>query len=489
MMFIKNVVLHNFKSYTMVSDNDIKIDFTAGVNYLVGNNNVGKTTVFNALDFLISGGKKQDVISKGHETEDVSVMVTLEDVSESEDSLKKYNSYIDNGELIIKRSSQENSVLQGEKGKEKNVKLDIKKVRVFNPKKEQFENPTGADSTIRHLIDPQIIYADMHNEDYQDFGTTKTTGKLIHLVTKKFQEGQAFSELKAAHEKAFGDEGIKKDLVGTEKKVNDILENQFGESQMRFEFDFPDVNALLKKGTILSTENDMETDIGDKGNGLQRALALAIIQVYSELSNKNEHMQYLIDEPEIYLHPIAQDKLIDSLVHLADRKNQVFITTHSPYILRHYREHCDSINILSLDKETGQRDINTVDRLLFSPTSIGEVTYKAFGVPTIDFHQLLFTKLYLNWVENEQECKHTLLNFDKKFLVNECKTQNLELQKFYPRYNGGKFGDEDDRTLPYIVRNEIDHPEILENGKNKWTEDNLRRSIDCLLKIYKKQNR
>ncbi|MDO8196256.1 AAA family ATPase [Lactiplantibacillus plantarum] len=486
-MYIKKIVLHNFKSFS--SDNskteDIEIQFTSGINYLVGNNNVGKTTILNSLDFLTTGGKKENVISKGHEQENVSVTIVIDDVNPLEGSLKKYNPYIENHQLMLKRSSEENTVKQGKDGKEKSVKFDIKKVRIFNFQKKQFENPTGIGNTITDLIDPQIVYADMHNEDYQDFGTTKTTGKLIQTITQDFQASPEFAALKRAHKDAFGVNGIKKYLSDTENNIDEILSNQFGNSKIKFKFGFPNVNDLIKKGNIVSTENGIETDISEKGNGLQRALALAIIQVYSKVSTKDENTQFLIDEPEIYLHPKAQDKLIDSLVNLSENGNQVFITTHSPYILRHYREDNDSIIILSLKKESNQKEINSVNSLLFSPTSIGEVTYRAFGVPNVDLHQLLFTKIYIYWIRNENPDNSCLSAFDDTFLKPECIKQSLSTESFFPRVRG-TWKAEQQRTIPYIVRNEIDHPETLaDKNKNVWSEDNLKQSIDCLMKIYK----
>ncbi|CDI65075.1 Putative uncharacterized protein orf-495 [Lactobacillus helveticus CIRM-BIA 101] len=489
-MYIKKMVLHNFKSFSSNNseDEDIEIPFASGVNYLVGNNNVGKTTILNALDFLTTGGKKENVITNGHEQENVSVTIVIDNVNPFAGSLKKYNPYINNHQLTLKRSSEENTVKQGKDGKEKNVKFDIKKVRVFNYQKNQFENPTGIGSTITDLIDPQIVYADMHNEDYQDFGTTKTTGKLIQIITKEFQTGPEFAALKEAHKKAFGDNGIQKYLNDTERNIDEILSDQFGDSKMEFKFDFPNVNDLIKKGNILSTENGIETDISEKGNGLQRALALAIIQVYSKVSTKDENTQFLIDEPEIYLHPKAQDKLIDSLVNLSKNGDQVFITTHSPYILRHYHEDNDSIIVLSLKKEGNQKEIDFVDSLLFSPTSIGEVTYKAFGVPNVDLHQLLFTKIYIYWIRNKKTKDSSLSAFDDDFLQPECNKQSLPPQSYFPRVRG-KWKAEQQRTIPYIVRNEIDHPETLDDpNRNVWNEDNLKQSIDCLLVIYKGLN-
>ncbi|WP_445621994.1 AAA family ATPase [Lacticaseibacillus paracasei] len=85
-MYIKEIILHNFKSFAANKSKDIKIEFKPGVNYLVGNNNVGKTTVLNSLDFLTRGDKKENVISKGHEQENVSVTAVISNVNPFEGS-------------------------------------------------------------------------------------------------------------------------------------------------------------------------------------------------------------------------------------------------------------------------------------------------------------------------------------------------------------------------------------------------------------------
>ncbi len=76
----------------------------------------------------------------------------------------------------------------------------------------------------------------------------------------------------------------------------------------------------------------------EKGSGMQRSIALALIQVYAESLTKIEEKEidkpyYLfIDEPEISLHPQAQRKLLDSLKEISKTK-QVFVSTHSPFFV------------------------------------------------------------------------------------------------------------------------------------------------------------
>ncbi|MCT3358764.1 hypothetical protein EFT38_04045 [Latilactobacillus curvatus] len=55
---------------------------------------------------------------------------------------------------------------------------------------------------------------------------------------------------------------------------------------------------------------------------------------------------------------------------------------------------------------------------------------------------------------------------------------------FVPRING-EWKQKEFRTLPYVVRNEIDHPEVLEDKMNDLSDENLKESIDCLFNILK----
>ena len=68
----------------------------------------------------------------------------------------------------------------------------------------------------------------------------------------------------------------------------------------------------------------------------------------------------------------------------------------------------------------------------------------------------------------------------------------LKHKRFRPRYtknskNGGWIPAKNNVPLPFIVRNEIDHPDVYledETGTNNFNEDDLKESIDELFKIY-----
>lgn len=97
-----------------------------------------------------------------------------------------------------------------------------------------------------------------------------------------------------------------------------------------------DLNAydpwnLYKTLQIFVTEREtgVQMRASDMGMGVQASLTIAILRAYSKLKLKN-HTPLFIDEPELYLHPQARRKFYRVIEELADSGTQVFLTTHSP---------------------------------------------------------------------------------------------------------------------------------------------------------------
>ncbi|MDR3232298.1 MAG: AAA family ATPase [Planctomycetaceae bacterium] len=110
-MYISKINLHNFKGFK----GDHELLFDAGVNFFVGDNNCGKSTIFEAIDFIRTKRSRDEVITKkATDTDFVSVEIAfkgqdLEALLETDD-LKKYKSALfdENGEKVLqlKRSSE-----------------------------------------------------------------------------------------------------------------------------------------------------------------------------------------------------------------------------------------------------------------------------------------------------------------------------------------------------------------------------------------------
>ena len=486
-MFISKIKLINFKSFK----GEHVIEFSEGVNFFVGNNNCGKTTIFKAIEFIQSGKNKSDFITQGLEAENISVELEFkgsdlsEIVNDENLNLNKYSEYVIDNEdgthsLRVLRSSQECEVTQGKK----TVSLDISKVRIYNPNSteeeeiKKFENPTGIDRTITALFDAQFVYSDIKNEDYQDFGKTKIIGKIINDITKEFQTGATWQEFQKAHKKTFGDEGLGRILEGIGTKISTVLKEQYGDGEVQFNFGLPEIDNFFKTGTLLLSDNGISTSVSEKGTGMQRALALSLIQVYAGVLDNEEGtlskpIMFFIDEPETFLHPKAQDKLIDSLNKIAKRY-QVFITTHSPYLLKKFDSRTQQINIFSKNEEginyiSDKRELNLFG--ISSPT-IGEINYTAFGVNSVEFHNELYGFIQAKAIDEDE--KNYYEKTFEAWLVNKGVTQNKDYHRLLKNGNT----QQEKKTLPTLIRNIIHHPE---NQNNSYTTEELEESTDLLL--------
>ncbi|MDQ7023186.1 MAG: AAA family ATPase [Candidatus Gracilibacteria bacterium] len=91
----------------------------------------------------------------------------------------------------------------------------------------------------------------------------------------------------------------------------------------------------ILKNTKIEIDDGTKTFLDEKGSGMQRAVALTLLQVYINMlpeSEEDESHFIFIDEPEICLHPKAQVKLIKALNKLAKNSTNIFNNTFSIYI-------------------------------------------------------------------------------------------------------------------------------------------------------------
>ncbi len=110
----------------------------------------------------------------------------------------------------------------------------------------------------------------------------------------------------------------------------------------------PNIDDVFKANTQIWVNDGMKTDIKRKGHGLQRAITFALIKVISDklrASRSNPPKEgessrtvsastyFILEEPELYLHPQAQRALFDSLINLSESNNQVILCTHSSSLI------------------------------------------------------------------------------------------------------------------------------------------------------------
>lgn len=484
-MYISQMKLQNFRCY----DGIHTIFFSKGINYLVGENNCGKTTIFRALEFLISGRTKEEWISKTPTTNDVSVEVILsgDDLPTllENSELKKYQPYLyednDTFNLNLRRSSKVTKWKS--RGKEKEI--TIRNIAMHNVNTGMYENPTGVDSVITALFEPQFVYSDLNNEEYRDFSKTKIVGKLINEVIEISRQSEAWRKLERSHRAVFGEAGLARDLHELEETIQEFMLDQYGDVRVQFDFKLPVIESFLKNGQILLEDNGIMTDVADKGTGMQRALAMSLIQVYArnikEKKNADKSLLFFLDEPETFLHPRAQDRLLQSLENLS-LYSQIFITTHSPYLLKNYSNK-HSLKLFS--RKEGKIQIKEQDKisLLYDRPTWGEINYWAFGVVSEEFHIDLFGRVHEIVRKNFGKDFKSIAGFDDWLAMQKAVPVTLTDEN-HQNHNGDRL----DKTMSCYIRNCIDHPgnhDIEEFHRPKPERDEIRRSIEEMLTIYK----
>ncbi len=342
-MKISKVTIKGFRSIEGET-----IDFS-DFNIIVGKNNCGKTNLFEAIQWFYSGfktGVVQDHF-KYDRNPSVEIIVDVEftgaqdglsRMAEASNKTKLKGHIGDSDTVTIRRSSSTPS--------KRRLLIDG----------EFKEHGLGADKVLNEFL-PKFEY--VHTKQYHDSVAkyTKTTPigiMLSGVLSEILERDDDYKEFKEKFDKLFGDadSAVKKEFDKLSDKVKVYLAKQFSEcNKVGFEVEEPLFEDLLKKFTT-SIDDGVETSAEEKGDGMQRALMLAIIQTYAEyrkeLEDGSKSFLFFIDEAELHLHPSAQRNLKDVLLTLSQENDQVFINTHSSVFLS---DDDDGQIILKAEKE------------------------------------------------------------------------------------------------------------------------------------------
>ena len=189
--------------------------------------------------------------------------------------------------------------------------------------------------------------------------------------------------------------------------------------------------------------------------------------------NRFENSVVFIDEPELSLHPKWQEKILRYYQGLFINNNiknaQLFIATHSEYVLKAALNDRENNLIISLKNANGHIVAENADvpSVLPSVTS-AELNYIIFGIASNDYHIELYA--LLNDQLNDREGKEQLIiNVDKFILESSV----FDAQKHSKEW---KHNNTTYKTLPSYIRNAIDHPD----EKRTFTDKELYCSIELL---------
>jgi len=499
-MKIKSVVVNRFRGY----EKPIRVELEA-LCVLVGQNDIGKSTLLEALDIFFNEGKgcikldKDDInkncLMNGNDCIEIEVEFSelptsiLID-STNETTLQDEFLVTSTGTLhIIKRYPAA--------GKEKVY------IRANHP-----TNPECKDLLQKKIQDLRKILEDQ-NLDCPDKTKSSELRKAIwrgqqalqmedcEIEVAKIDAKNIWEQLKAymplftlfqsdrkntdsddevqdpmriAVKEILGDPALQATLAGVAEIVKDRLEEVSSRTLAKLKElnpsiasslnpQIPDIGSLkwvdVFKSVSISGDNDIP--INKRGSGVKRLVLISFFRAEAERRQGEASLPnivYAIEEPETSQHPDHQRGLTDALIELSEAANtQVLLTTHSPEIVKKLK--FENIHLVS-DK-TSQKIRRILQHELPYP-SLNEVNFAAFGEASFEYHNELYGFIEAEGRMSEYKNGKPLKAYNKIRKDGSIEQQQIILTEY--------------------IRHKIHHPENTNNPA--FSEQELKESIQLM---------
>lgn len=498
-MQIKSLTLQNFRRYS----NAVTIEFE-NLTAFVGKNDVGKSSILEALDIFFNDGRgcikldKDDInkIEASCGNNEISIAVCFENLPDTV-VIDATNETTLESEYLLNESRQLEIVKKYPTAGSAKVYI-----RAYHP-----TNPNCSDlllkkdSELRRILSSQSItcadqtrnavmrkaiweyYSDDLRFATTDIDVTKNDAKTIWEKLQKYLplytlfqadrkntdgDSEVQDPLKEAVKEILAEESLAATLHSVAEEVERKLKEVSSRTLEKLQEMSPDVanslnpvipsSASLKwtdvfKGVSITGDNDIP--INKRGSGVKRLVLLNFFRAEAErrLQERNApSIIYAIEEPETSQHTENQKKLIRSFLTLSEADNtQIIITTHSASIVKEL----EFRNLRLISYEDGAEKVQPVDPGQLPYPSLNEVNYLAFSEITEEYHNELY-----GFIEEQD-------------WLGEYKT-GKETSPYIRLLRDGKERQEQ-KILSERIRNQIHHPE---NNRNPhYTEEELHESI------------
>src|SRR3989339_283668 len=127
------------------------------------------------------------------------------------------------------------------------------------------------------------------------------------------------------------EKGLKSELANEFEEIRKFMvKNVSGLKKFNPSTEFDWSKSLKKFDLNLEFEGqNFDVPISHKGTGFKRLLMVAYFEYLASKKNIPNQI-FAIEEPETYLHPSAQEDLLNSIIRISEN-SQFFLTTHSPF--------------------------------------------------------------------------------------------------------------------------------------------------------------
>ena len=506
-MKIDSVKIKNFRGYkdeTTIELNDLTV--------FVGKNDIGKSTILEALDIFFNDGKgvikldKTDVNVKGKREEnlDIEISVCFSELPEKiiidstvETSLQDEFMLNANGQLEVIKRYKNGGVAKifikakhptNSKCSELLVKKNSDLKKIIKSEDIECKNQT-VNSEMRRAISADLqqdnVEIDVSKEDakkiWEKLSNYLPTYSLFQSDRKNSDGDDEIQDpLKAAVKQILSDTELQTTLAEVATEVENKLKEVADRTLTKLrEMDpaiaaslnpvIPSADSLKWQDVFknVSISGDEDIPINKRGSGVKRLVLLNFFRAEAERrcqEQGNTGVIYAIEEPETSQHSDNQRILIDAFKTLASVANtQVILTTHSSYIVKQlqFTDLC-----LIKENEEGNKEILGVLPGQLQYPSLNEVNYIAFNEVTEEYHDELYSFIeFQGWKDLYIQGKSTRL---------------------YNRISRNGSIINEQKVLTEYIRHQIHHPENQNNPR--YTREELKQSIDLMRTFIEQQS-
>lgn len=526
-MKIKSLTIKNFRSYK----DEITVSFN-DLTAFVGRNDVGKSSVLEALDIFFHDGKgtikldKEDANKQNRDNGNNDVVITvsftdlptrviLDDTNET--SLADEFLLHSDGCMHIKKT------FKGASTTASNIKVSIIANHPTNNQcnkllqKKQSElsrqiEELGIDCEDRRIN--AIMRAAIWNHFQNDLQLAETEVEVaskegdIKSIWEKLQlflpyyslfqsdrknsdgDDEVQDPLKAAVRQILSAPDLQEKLQHIAQSVQETLQQVSDMTLTKLREMNPDIaNSLhpnidvagLKwpdvfKSVSISGDNDIP--INKRGSGVKRLVLISFFRAEAERrqhESNNTGIIYAIEEPETSQHIEHQRVLLEALQNLSKQTNtQVIITTHSADIVKGLE--FNNIRLI-INNEQGNKEIKSVQQKILPSPSLNEVNYLAFGDISTEFHNELYGYLQAKAMDENTD------NIQEKYFDPWLQSKGCDVMKSWTRIKRDGSQETFNVTMQTYIRNFIHHPENTNNAK--FTNSELQTSIEKMIEMVK----
>lgn len=517
-MKIDTVKIKNFRGYS----NETKIKFN-NLTVFVGKNDIGKSTILEALDIFFNAKKaaaklvKEDINidmkAKGDLETTISVIfdgdfekITLDATSLTSlqeeyllndegklEIIKKYNDAssekvflrckhpvidgVEDSLMLLKNSQlkkilEDNNIICSDKSNNVIIRKAIR-THFSNCKFKTIELPLDKEDmkNIWSKLQPYLPLYSLFKSDRSNDDTNSEVQDPLQTAVKEFLNKPT----------------IKEKLEDIAKEVNQQLETVADRTLSKLKDMDKDIAESLhpvlpitdnlpwdKVFKSVSIAGDEGIPINKRGSGVRRLILLNFFRAEAERRKSEESFSdviYAIEEPETSQHANNQRLLIDAFKDLSKNSNvQVILTTHSSQIVKSL----DFANIRNITDDQECR-VKEVKPSCLPYPSLNEVNYLAYDEVSVEYHNELYGNLQMEAMK-EKSKNESLSKFENWLGEKGCKKS-----KQWIRIQKGEIKSPISCTLHTYIRNSIHHPENKEN--KSYTLGELRESVEELRSI------